>query len=68
MRNGQFLWRKMRQELISMEELLSQLRRQGVTGVKGGKVAYIESDGGLSVIRSDGKGPSSQQHKSATLG
>lgn len=67
-RNGQFLRRNMRQELITMEELLSQLRQQGVTDVKSVKVAYIESDGGLSVIGSDGKGASSQKHKSAALG
>jgi uncharacterized membrane protein YcaP (DUF421 family) len=54
-RDGRFIQRNMRQEFVTKDELLGQLREQGVNDVAIVQVAYIESDGGLSVIRRDGE-------------
>ena len=48
--HGQMLRRHMRRELITEEELMSQLRLQGVDDVKQVKRAYMESDGRISVL------------------
>lgn len=50
-RNGQILHRNLRRELITVEELLGKLRQQGVEELRDVRAAYIESDGGVSVIR-----------------
>jgi uncharacterized membrane protein YcaP (DUF421 family) len=47
---GKLLRRNMRSELITEAELLGQLREQGVEDISKVKVAYIESDGRISVI------------------
>jgi uncharacterized membrane protein YcaP (DUF421 family) len=49
-RNGQLLRQNMRKELIAEPELMSKLREHGVDDVKDVKVAYIESDGRISVV------------------
>lgn len=49
-RNGQLLRRNMRQELLTEDELMSQLRQQGVGDVSTVKLAYVEPDGGISVV------------------
>jgi uncharacterized membrane protein YcaP (DUF421 family) len=48
--DGKVLRRNMRQEMITEEELMSQLRQQGVEDVKEVKKAYIEGDGNISII------------------
>jgi len=50
-RNGRMLRRNMRQELITEDELMMQLREQGLDDVSKVKQAFIESDGRISVIR-----------------
>ena len=50
--HGQLQPRNMRQELITEEELMSQLRQQGVEDVGEVKTAFIEPDGRISVIKS----------------
>jgi uncharacterized membrane protein YcaP (DUF421 family) len=52
--NGRPLLRHMRREMVSMDELLSKLRQQGVADLAEVKVAYMESDGEISVLRRDG--------------
>ena len=52
-RDGRMLRRNMRQELITEEELMSQLRQQGVEDVADVRAAYIEGDGRISVIERD---------------
>ncbi|MFC4173487.1 DUF421 domain-containing protein [Microvirga sp. GCM10011540] len=52
-KDGQFLRRNMRQEMITTEELLSQLRQQGVKDQSQVKKAFIEGDGRISIIRFD---------------
>jgi uncharacterized membrane protein YcaP (DUF421 family) len=43
----------MRKELITREELISQMREQGVDDLAKVKKAYIESDGKISIIGYD---------------
>ena len=50
-KNGKMLRRNMRQELITEDELMSQLRNQGLDDVKKVKEAYLESDGQFSVVQ-----------------
>jgi uncharacterized membrane protein YcaP (DUF421 family) len=49
--SGQILRRNLRSELISVDDLLEQLREQGVEDVAQVKRCYVEADGKLSVIR-----------------
>ena len=49
-REGQMLARNMRRELITVDELMSHLREQGVTDLKEVKTASMEGDGRISVV------------------
>ena len=51
--NGKMLPRNMRKEMITTEELNSQLREQGIEHSSEVKKAYIEGDGTISIIRKD---------------
>lgn len=51
--DGRMLPRNMRQEMITKEELNSQLREQGIEHCSDVKRAYIEGDGRISIIRRD---------------
>lgn len=53
-RNGKMLKRQMRQELITVEELSAQLRKQGVDTLSEVKLAQVESDGEISVVKQSG--------------
>jgi uncharacterized membrane protein YcaP (DUF421 family) len=50
-KDGKLLRRNMRQELITEEELMSQLREQGLDQVEKVKEAYMEPDGHISVVQ-----------------
>src|SRR5215216_7891079 len=50
-KDGKLLRRNMRKELITEDELMSQLREQGLDDVKKVKEAYMESDGQFSVVQ-----------------
>jgi uncharacterized membrane protein YcaP (DUF421 family) len=50
-RDGKMLHRNMRHELITEDELLSQLRKQGTDDLKQVKEAYMESDGQISFVQ-----------------
>ncbi|MXQ14812.1 DUF421 domain-containing protein [Microvirga makkahensis] len=52
-KDGQLLHRNMRQEMITREELLSQLRQEGIEDPVQVKKAFIEGDGRISIIRAD---------------
>ena len=52
-RNGKVLYRNLRSELITKEDLLEQLRQQGVEEIGRVKKCFLESDGKMSVIRDD---------------
>jgi len=53
--NGRLLRRNMRQELITEDELMMQLREQGLDDFTKVKQAHIESDGRISVIENQQK-------------
>ena len=52
--NGQIQWRNLRSQFITSEDLFQQLREQGIDDVRRVKRCCLESDGRMSVIRSDG--------------
>lgn len=54
-RDGRLLHRNMRQELVTEDELRSQLRLQGVEDPAEVKMAYMEGDGRVSVIERNGQ-------------
>jgi uncharacterized membrane protein YcaP (DUF421 family) len=47
--DGKILRSNMRQELVTMDELLSRLREEGIEGPADVKRAFIEADGNISV-------------------
>jgi uncharacterized membrane protein YcaP (DUF421 family) len=53
--NGRMLRKNMREEFVSVEELMAQLREKGLEDCSEVKAAYMEADGRISVIRRDGK-------------
>ncbi|HWH46582.1 MAG TPA: YetF domain-containing protein [Burkholderiales bacterium] len=59
-RNGALMRQNMKKEMITEEELLSQLREQGIEDPRDVRKCYLEGDGRLSVIpggsRSQGRG------------
>lgn len=52
-RDGQMLARNMRHELITVDELMSHLREQGVKDLREVKSASMEGDGRISVVKRD---------------
>jgi uncharacterized membrane protein YcaP (DUF421 family) len=50
-KEGRLMKRNMRQEMITVEELMAQLREQGIDDVKKVKICSLEGDGRISVIR-----------------
>jgi uncharacterized membrane protein YcaP (DUF421 family) len=49
--NGRVLERNLRKEMLCREELMAQLREEGVEDLKAVKLARLEGDGRLSVIK-----------------
>lgn len=62
---GKMLRRNLRQELITPEEIMSQLRQQGVGDLTEVRRAYIEADGQISVIKNDGAASGKKRKKPA---
>src|SRR5207248_10077167 len=52
-RAGKIVLRNMKRERVTLEELRSALRKQGIDGVSQCKHAAIESDGALTAVRHD---------------
>lgn len=52
-RDGQIQFRNLRSQLITKQDLLEQLREQGVESPRAVKSCFLESDGRMSVIRAD---------------
>jgi uncharacterized membrane protein YcaP (DUF421 family) len=52
-KDGRALRQNMRKELISMDELMSQLREQGVESLSEVRRCYLEGDGHVSVIKKE---------------
>jgi uncharacterized membrane protein YcaP (DUF421 family) len=59
-RDGKLLRKNMRRELITEDELMSQLREQGLDDVGKVKKAFMESDGHISVVQQE------ERHRSRT--
>jgi uncharacterized membrane protein YcaP (DUF421 family) len=51
--NGKLLRRNMRKEFLTEDELMGQLREEGVEDLSSVKAAHIEGDGNISVILHD---------------
>ena len=64
-RDGQMLRRNMRRELITEEELFTQLREQGIDDLAAVKEVRMESDGRFSVITRSGDEPRNNPDKRA---
>jgi uncharacterized membrane protein YcaP (DUF421 family) len=62
-KNGQLLRRNMRKELVTDEDLLMQLREQGISDISKVKEAYMESDGHISVVEKKEKHQQKQDKK-----
>jgi len=62
-KDGRMLRKNMRQEMITEEELLGQLRQQGVEDITGVKKSYLEGDGRISVIAGKTKAGGQSQKK-----
>lgn len=54
-KDGEVQRDNMRRELITEEELVGKLRRQGISEVEGVKEAHVESDGQVSVVGRESK-------------
>jgi uncharacterized membrane protein YcaP (DUF421 family) len=52
---GRLNRKNLRKELITVEELESQLREQGIEDIASVKTAYMEGDGRISAIKFDGE-------------
>ncbi|MDX2154535.1 MAG: DUF421 domain-containing protein [Bryobacteraceae bacterium] len=63
--NGKLNRRNMREELVTYDELMMQLREQGVEDPKDVKIARMESDGRLSVITDE---PGETQAREKVIG
>lgn len=55
-KDGKLLWRNMRRELVTLDELMSQIREQGVADPAEVAAAYMEGDGHISVIHRGDQG------------
>lgn len=53
--NGKLQRKAMRRELITIEELQAKLREHGITNFDEVKIAYLEENGEISVLRHDGE-------------
>jgi uncharacterized membrane protein YcaP (DUF421 family) len=62
-RNGRILRRNMRRELVTEDELMMELRKQGLNDVSRVKEALIESDGRISVIQNRQKRHDPEERK-----
>lgn len=52
-KSGRMLYRNMRRELITEDELMLQLRKQGIDAIRDVHKAFMEADGSISVITYD---------------
>jgi uncharacterized membrane protein YcaP (DUF421 family) len=62
-KNGRLLHDRMREGLITEDELQNQLRLQGVEDPAGVKAAYMEGDGRVSVIAHEGQSDGAREQR-----
>ena len=65
-KDGRLLRRNLRQELITTDELMSELRQQGIESVDAVRRCYLEGDGHFSVITDQGEKSEHGKKKSLT--
>jgi len=58
----------MRREYITMQELEEKLREQGIEQLSGVKMAYLEGDGQISIIKRESGDESRPRRKAAIAG
>jgi len=63
-REGRVQRENLRRELLTIDELKSKLREQGIDDISKVRSAYMEGDGSISVIRRDDKEPVAQPRQS----
>lgn len=56
-KDGELVRENMHRELVTEEELLGKLRRQGITDIARVKEAHVETDGQISVVEGEAKQP-----------
>ena len=66
-KDGRIMRKHLRQELITEQELLSQLRQQGVQNLGAVKRCYLEGDGHFSVIVSNSEKSRPKKKESAIV-
>ena len=54
--HGRVLWRRMRAERVTRDELLAALREHGVQHTNEAELAVLEVDGSISVVPAEGSG------------
>lgn len=62
-KDGRLLGRNLRKEMVSEEELLGELREQGVDNIDDVKYSYMESNGHISVVKKSKGGKESGSKK-----
>jgi uncharacterized membrane protein YcaP (DUF421 family) len=60
-RNGRVFRQALRREMLTEEELMAALRKQGVDDISRIRVAYLETDGAISVVEAEG--PARSPHR-----
>lgn len=66
--DGEFLRENMRKEMITTEELMRQLRENGIENTREVKTGYLESDGRFSFIKKEDDGKEeSNENKTKTV-
>lgn len=66
-KDGRIQWRSLKREMITEEELIEQLRQQGIQKIQEVKESYIEGDGRISVITEDTKDKKRNRQKSISI-
>lgn len=66
-KDGRVIRQNLRKEMITMEELMSQLREQGVESVEEVKRCRLEGDGHISVIKYDSGGEGGDSKKAPAV-
>ncbi len=64
-KDGHMLRRQMQKDMITAEELLGQVREQGIETIEEVKSAHLESDGKISVISRESKSHGGEGKKQA---
>ena len=65
--NGKYLRRNMRKEMITADEIQSQMRQNGIEDISEIKTAYLETDGHFSFIKKETGKPASNVKKKKTV-